>query len=152
MAPQLRVISLYASLPTSQLSEAFRPTPVGMRKVVISTNVAETSVTIPGIKYVIDSGKVKAKHYNPTTGLDMLKVQSISQAQAWQRTGRAGRESDGICYRIFTKEEFSKFSKNTQPEIQRCNLSTVALQLLTQGINISAFDFMDKPPKEVSRK
>lgn len=149
MAPPLKVLPLYSSLPTAQLAEAFRPTPRGLRKVVISTNVAETSVTIPGIKYVIDSGKVKAKTFNATTGLDMLQVQPISQAQAWQRTGRAGRDSSGHCYRIYTKAEFEKFEKNSQPEIQRCNLASVSLQLLTLGINILNFDFMDKPPKEV---
>lgn len=150
MAPPLRVLPLYSSLPSTQLAEAFRPTPHGFRKIIISTNVAETSVTIPGIMYVVDSGKVKAKTFNPTTGLDMLQVRPISQAQAWQRTGRAGRDSSGHCYRVFTKEEFEKFEKNSEPEIQRCNLASVSLQLLTLGINILNFDFMDKPPKEVN--
>ncbi|KAK6623572.1 hypothetical protein RUM43_009424 [Polyplax serrata] len=148
VAPPLRVLPLYSSLPSTQLAEAFRPTPHGFRKIVISTNVAETSVTIPGIKYVIDSGKVKTRNFNPTTGLDVLQVRPISQAQAWQRTGRAGRDSSGFCYRVFTQDEFEKFEKNSQPEIQRCNLASVSLQLLTLGINILNFDFMDKPPKE----
>lgn len=150
MTPPLKVLPLYSSLPSLQLAEAFKPTPHGLRKIVISTNIAETSVTIPGIKYVIDSGKVKAKMFNPITGLDMLQVRTISQAQAWQRSGRAGRDSSGHCYRIFTKDEFDKFDKNSQPEILRCNLASVSLQLLTLGINILNFDFMDKPPKEVN--
>lgn len=149
IVPFLRVLPLYSSLPSSQLNEPFKPTPPGMRKIVISTNVAETSITIPGIKYVIDSGKMKCRTFNPTTSLDMFKVQTISQAQAWQRAGRAGRDSDGHCYRMFTKEEFSKMDQNPTPEIQRCNLASITLQLLTLGINILTFDLMDKPPVEV---
>ncbi|KAK7870441.1 hypothetical protein R5R35_000729 [Gryllus longicercus] len=147
-APQLKVYPLYSSLPSQQQLDVFRPTPVGMRKVILSTNVAETSVTISGIKYVIDSGMVKARSHHPGTGLDMLKVQKISQAQAWQRTGRAGRESSGFCYRVYTKQEFDSLLKNSIPEIQRCNLTSVVLQLLALGINTLEFDFIDKPPRE----
>lgn len=147
-APPLKVYPLYSSLPSHQQLDVFRPTPQGMRKIVLSTNVAETSVTISGIKYVIDSGVVKARTHHPGTGLDMLKVQKISQAQAWQRTGRAGRESAGICYRVYTQQDFDSFLKNTIPEIQRSNLSSVVLQLLALGINCMEFDFIDKPPRE----
>lgn len=87
--------------------------------------------------------------YNPSSGLDSLKVQAISKAQAWQRAGRAGRECSGVCYREYTEAEFAAMPEHTQPEILRCNLSTVALQLLALKINISNFDFIDKPPKEV---
>lgn len=86
--------------------------------------------------------------YNPITGLDLLKVQRISQDQAWQRAGRAGRESEGYCYRIFTKEQFDMMPKSSRPEIQRANLNIVTLQLLSLGIHAGQFDFMDKPPKD----
>ena len=73
-----------------------------IRKVIVSTNIGETSITIPGVRHVIDCGRVKTKTFNPQTGLEILQVQRISQAQAWQRTGRAGREAPGTCYRMFT--------------------------------------------------
>nr|CAD7194545.1 unnamed protein product [Timema douglasi] len=144
----LKVYPLYSSLPSHMQLDVFRPTAPGMRKVILSTNIAETSVTISGIKYIIDSGMVKNRSHHPGTGLDVLKVQRISQAQAWQRTGRAGRESPGFCYRTYTHQEFDSFRKNPIPEIQRCNLTSVVLQLLTLGINPASFDFMDKPPVE----
>lgn len=105
----------------------------------------------PGIKFVIDSGLVKQKTHHPGTGLDVLKVTSISQAQAWQRTGRAGRESEGFCYRMYSEEDFTRMNKNTVPEIQRTNLASTVLTLLSLDINANGFDFMDKPPKEVRR-
>ncbi|XP_020284951.1 putative ATP-dependent RNA helicase DHX33 [Pseudomyrmex gracilis] len=146
--PPLKVFSLYAALPTHQQLEAFKPSAPGMRKLVISTNIAETSVTIGGIRYVIDSGVVKVRTHHPTTGLDMLRVEKVSKAQAWQRTGRAGREAPGKCYRVFTLQEFEKMKEMPVPEIQRCSLAGVALQLLAISIDITNFDFMDKPPKE----
>lgn len=146
--PALKVFPLYAALPTHQQLEAFKPSAPGMRKLVLSTNVAETSVTIGGIRHVIDTGVVKARTHHPTTGLDMLRVEKISQAQAWQRAGRAARESPGRCYRAYTREEFEKMKNMPVPEIQRCSLAGVALQLLAIGVDITTFDFMDKPPKE----
>ncbi|KAJ4443899.1 hypothetical protein ANN_05686, partial [Periplaneta americana] len=122
--PSLKVYPMYSSLPSHQQLDVFRPTPQGMRKVILSTNIAETSVTITGIKHVVDSGMVKVRTHHPGTGMDLLKVQRISQAQAWQRTGRAGRESAGFCYRVYTR------------------------QLLALGIDALSFDFMDMPPKE----
>ncbi|RWS29246.1 putative ATP-dependent RNA helicase DHX33-like protein, partial [Leptotrombidium deliense] len=113
------------------------------------TNVAETSVTIPGIKYVIDSGKVKCRVYKPGEAFEMLKVMKISKAQAAQRAGRAGRETSGNCYRLYTEEEYKKFDDHTVPEILRCNLSSVLLHLTALGIkNCIDFDFMDKPSIE----
>uniref|UniRef100_A0A3Q3ANC9 RNA helicase n=1 Tax=Kryptolebias marmoratus TaxID=37003 RepID=A0A3Q3ANC9_KRYMA len=92
------VIPLYASLPPAQQLRVFHPAPKGHRKVILATNIAETSVTISGIKYVIDTGMVKAKRFNPDSGLEVLAVQRVSKAQAWQRAGRAGREDSGFCY------------------------------------------------------
>ncbi|KAE8752457.1 hypothetical protein FOCC_FOCC000928 [Frankliniella occidentalis] len=144
----LRVFPLYSAMPMHLMENVFRLSPPNERKVILSTNVAETSLTIPGIKYVIDSGHVKARVFQPSTGLDLLKVQKVSQEQAWQRTGRAGRESSGTCYRMFTKEQFNSIPKFTTPEILRCNLASVMLQLLHLGIDAYNFDFMDKPSQE----
>ncbi|KAK4312289.1 hypothetical protein Pmani_016270 [Petrolisthes manimaculis] len=147
--PRLRVHPLYAALPAHQQLEVFRATAEGERKVIVSTNIAETSITIPGIRYVVDSGRAKIRSYHPNSGFDMLKVRKISQAQAWQRAGRAGREAAGHCYRGFTREEFDALELNPVPEILRSNLASVILQLLAIGIkNVLTFDFIDKPSPE----
>ncbi|CRL01348.1 CLUMA_CG014363, isoform A [Clunio marinus] len=146
--PPLRAWPLHSALPAQRQLEAFQRSGENYRRVVVATNIAETSITLPGIKYVIDTGVVKTRKFDPITGLDSLKVTKISQAQAWQRTGRAGRESDGICYRTYTANEYDLFEKMTKPEILRCNLSSTILQLLALGINIETFDFMDKPPRD----
>ncbi|KAB0406265.1 hypothetical protein E2I00_014310, partial [Balaenoptera physalus] len=161
--PSLLVLPLYASLPYAQQLRVFQGAPKGCRKVIISTNIAETSITITGIKYVVDTGMVKAKKYNPEfvhvmskaltrailppdSGLEVLAVQRVSKTQAWQRTGRAGREDSGVCYRLYTEDEFEKFEKMTVPEIQRCNLTSVTLQLLAMKVpDVLTFDFMSKP-------
>ncbi|CAH0556419.1 unnamed protein product [Brassicogethes aeneus] len=146
--PMVRVFSLYAAQPSNQQMAVFQTTPTNTRKVIISTNIAETSVTIAGIKYVIDGGMVKARTFHPSTGLELLKIQRISQEQSWQRAGRAGRDSEGSCYRIYTRSQFEAMQKSTVPEIQRANLNSVAIQLLAMGVHALTFDFMDKPPKE----
>ncbi|KAF7287145.1 hypothetical protein GWI33_002518 [Rhynchophorus ferrugineus] len=146
--PPVKVCTLYAAQPSTQQVAVFQPAPIGTRKVVISTNIAETSVTISGIKYVIDSGMVKSRTFHPSTGMELLKVQRISQEQAWQRSGRAGRESEGHCYRIYSRSQFELMKKNSTPEIQRANLNSVAIQLLALGIHMLHFDFLDKPSNE----
>lgn len=144
----LHVVPMYAALPPDKQLLAFDPVPKGHRKVVLSTNIAETSITIPGIRYVIDPGFVKCRSYNARLGADLLQVVPISQAQAWQRTGRAGREGPGKCYRLFTEEAFLNLQDVTEPEIKRANLSSVVLQLKSMGIQDPlSFDFMDPPPK-----
>ncbi|XP_067834329.1 ATP-dependent RNA helicase DHX33 isoform X1 [Heptranchias perlo] len=149
---QMSVFPLYASLPHLQQLRVFQLGQKDCRKVILSTNIAETSVTIPGIKYVVDTGMVKAKRYNPESGLEVLAVQHVSKAQAWQRAGRAGRQQSGICYRLYTEEEFEKFLNMTVPEIQRCNLASVMLQLLALRIpNILTFDFISKPSPDAVR-
>ncbi|KAL7838138.1 hypothetical protein AOLI_G00265420 [Acnodon oligacanthus] len=148
----MTVIPLYASLPPAQQLRVFQPAPKGCRKVILSTNIAETSITISGIKFVIDTGMVKAKRYNPDSGLEVLAVQRVSKAQAWQRAGRAGREDSGSCYRLYTEEEFDNLVNMTVPEIQRCNLAGVILQLLALGVpDVLNFDFMSKPSPESMR-
>lgn len=141
----IRVFPLYAQLPQHRQLECFLPTRPGVRKVVLATNVAETSITIPGIRCVIDTGYVKRRIYNPVTGLEVLRVVPISLAQAWQRSGRAGRNSTGVCYRMYTKDQMKKFEKMEQPEILRSNISTAVLQLLLLSIDFRDFDFIDKP-------
>lgn len=115
---------MYAQLPQNRQMDVFLPSAPNTRKVILSTNIAETSLTIPGIKYVIDSGVVKRRVYESATGMDTLKVVRISRDQAWQRSGRAGRESDGFCYRTYTLDEFNKMSATTLPEIKRSNIAS----------------------------
>ncbi|XP_010895327.2 ATP-dependent RNA helicase DHX33 [Esox lucius] len=148
----MTVIPLYASLPPAQQLRVFQPAAKGCRKVILSTNIAETSITISGIKFVIDTGMVKAKRFNPESGLEVLAVQRISKAQAWQRAGRAGREDSGSVYRLYTEDEFDNLIPMTVPEIQRCNLASVMLQLLALGVpDVMNFDFMSKPSPEAMR-
>lgn len=104
--------------------DVFLTMPANTRKIILSTNIAETSLTIPGIKYVIDSGVVKRRVYDSINGMETLKVVRISKDQAWQRCGRAGRESDGFCYRAYTQATFDRMSESTTPEIKRSNIST----------------------------
>ncbi|KAM0823885.1 hypothetical protein ACQ4PT_070566 [Festuca glaucescens] len=142
------ITPIYSSLPSEQQMNAFKPAPSGNRKVVLATNIAETSVTIPGIKYVIDPGMVKARAYNPVTGMESLIIIPVSKAQALQRSGRAGREGPGKCFRLFQECEFDKLAESTVPEIKRCNLANVVLQLKALGIDdIIGFDFMEKPSR-----
>ncbi|KAG9509929.1 ATP-dependent RNA helicase DHX8, partial [Fragariocoptes setiger] len=149
-APELIILPVYSALPSEMQTKIFEPTPPGSRKVVIATNIAETSLTIDGIYYVIDPGFVKQKVYNPKTGMDSLVVTPISQAQAKQRAGRAGRTGPGQCFRLYTERAFAEEMLATPvPEIQRTNLAATALQLKAMGINdLLNFDFMDKPPAE----
>lgn len=148
-AGKLIVYPLFAALPHKQQMETFKPPPPGCRKVILSTNIAETSITIPGIKYVIDSGVVKSKTFFPDRGLEDLHIYPISKASARQRCGRAGRERAGKCYRLYTEEQYEEMEEFTIPEIKRSNLSTVVLQMKSMGINdILSFDFLDPPPKD----
>jgi len=140
--------NLNLSLPTEVQSRVFDPAPPGSRKVVIATNIAETSITIDGIYYVVDPGFVKQNTYDPKLGMDSLIVVPISQAQANQRAGRAGRTGPGKCFRLYTEAAYnSELLPTTPPEIQRQNLAHVILMLKAMGINdLLHFDFMDPPP------
>ncbi|KAL7163013.1 hypothetical protein ACSBR2_039168 [Camellia fascicularis] len=146
---KVKVLSIFSSLPSEKQMQVFMPAPTGFRKVILATNIAETSVTIPGIKYVIDPGFVKARTYCAHTGMESLIIVPTSKAQALQRSGRAGREGPGKCFRLYPESEFEKLSDSTDPEIRRCNLSNVILQLKALGIDdIIGFDFMEKPSSE----
>ncbi|KAI2733487.1 hypothetical protein CBS147332_502 [Penicillium roqueforti] len=146
--PELVVLPVYSALPSEMQSRIFDPAPPGGRKVVIATNIAETSITIDQIYYVIDPGFVKQNAYDPKLGMDSLVVTPISQAQAKQRAGRAGRTGPGKCFRLYTEAAYqSEMLPTTIPEIQRQNLSHTILMLKAMGINdLLHFDFMDPPP------
>lgn len=127
---ELIVVPIYASLPPELQAEIFKPTPVGSRKVVLATNIAETSITIDGISYVIDPGFCKMNTYNPRNGLESLVITPCSRASANQRSGRAGRVGPGKCFRLYTAWAFkNEMDENTIPEIQRTNLGNVVLLL-----------------------
>eukprot|EP01012_Entosiphon_sulcatum_P031654 TRINITY_DN40347_c0_g1_i1.p1 TRINITY_DN40347_c0_g1~~TRINITY_DN40347_c0_g1_i1.p1 ORF type:complete len:902 (+),score=227.97 TRINITY_DN40347_c0_g1_i1:31-2736(+) len=147
---ELRILPIYSTLPSDEQVKIFEPAPPGGRKVVIATNIAETSLTIDGIVYVIDCGFCKQNCYNPRAGMESLVVVPISKASAIQRAGRAGRTQPGKCYRIYTKWSYdNELEENPIPEIQRTNLGNVVLLLKSLGIHdLPHFDFIDGPPAE----
>lgn len=146
--PELIILPVYSALPSEMQSKIFEATPPGSRKVILATNIAETSITIDGIYYVVDPGFVKINAYDSKLGMDSLTISPISQAQANQRSGRAGRTGPGKCYRLYTESAFkTEMLPNTVPEIQRQNLSHTILMLKAMGINdLLNFEFMDPPP------
>lgn len=143
----LVICSIYANMPIELQKTIFEPTPPDSRKVVLATNIAETSITIDGISYVIDPGYVKENVFNPVTAMDSLVVVPCSRASANQRAGRAGRVGPGKCFRLYTKWSFyNEILANPTPEILRVNLTTVVLLLLSLGItDLIHFDFIDPP-------
>ncbi|XP_039127211.1 pre-mRNA-splicing factor ATP-dependent RNA helicase DEAH1 isoform X3 [Dioscorea cayenensis subsp. rotundata] len=151
---ELIICPIYANLPTELQAKIFEPTPEGARKVVLATNIAETSLTIDGIKYVVDPGFCKIKSYNPRTGMESLQINPISKASAMQRAGRSGRTGPGKCFRLYTAYNYHHdLEDNTVPEIQRTNLANVVLTLKSLGIHdLVNFDFMDPPPSEAILK
>jgi pre-mRNA-splicing factor ATP-dependent RNA helicase DHX38/PRP16 len=124
------------------------PTPPGKRKVVVSTNVAETSLTIDGVRYVVDCGFMKTNVYRPSIGMNTLQRYPTSQAQAGQRKGRAGRTTEGVCYRLYTEEQYTQeMLPSSVPEMQRSSVDSVVLLLKSIGVyRLRNFDFMDAPP------
>ncbi len=143
---ELMICPVYANLPSEQQAKIFEKTPKRARKVVLATNIAETSLTIDGICYVIDTGFNKQKSFNARSGMESLVVTPVSQAASNQRAGRAGRTQPGKCFRLFTAWSFQhELEPNTVPEILRTNLGNVVLMLKSLGINdLIHFDFMDK--------
>ncbi|KAH7926795.1 P-loop containing nucleoside triphosphate hydrolase protein [Leucogyrophana mollusca] len=145
------VCLMYAALPPTQQARIFSPTPPGTRKCILATNIAETSITIPGIKYVIDTGKCKEKRYlskDTGGGFDTLLTRDITKSSAMQRAGRAGREGPGFCFRLYTEDAFSSMAASAEPEIRRCSLTQSLLQLKCLGQDLEAVDFMDRPDVE----
>ncbi|CAN6468006.1 unnamed protein product [Victoria cruziana] len=153
----VKVVPLYSTLPPAMQQKIFEPAPPAVkeggppgRKIVVSTNIAETSLTIDGIVYVIDPGFAKQKVYNPRVRVESLLVSPISKASAHQRAGRAGRTQPGKCFRLYTEKSFQDdLQPQTYPEILRSNLANVVLTLKKLGIDdLVHFDFMDPPAPE----
>ena len=149
-AQALYPLPLYSGLTTDQQMYVFEPAPENTRKVIVSTNIAEASVTIYGIVYVVDCGFAKLRAYNPSTGIETLTAVPISKAAAVQRAGRAGRTKPGKCFRLYTQQAYGLLPDATVPEIQRSNLAPVIMQLKALGIdNIVRFDFLTPPPADL---
>ncbi|XP_066503640.1 pre-mRNA-splicing factor ATP-dependent RNA helicase PRP16 isoform X2 [Hoplias malabaricus] len=149
-APPLAVLPIYSQLPSDLQAKIFQKAPDGVRKCIVATNIAETSLTVDGIMFVVDSGYCKLKVFNPRIGMDALQVYPISQANANQRAGRAGRTGPGQCYRLYTQSAFkNEMLTTTIPEIQRTNLANVVLLLKSLGVqDLLLFHFMDPPPED----
>ena len=149
-AASILPLPLYAGLTSEQQLYVFEPAPENTRKVIVSTNIAEASVTIDGVVYVIDCGFVKLRAFNPKTGIETLTATPVSKASATQRAGRAGRTKPGKCYRLYTEAAYMNMPEATVPEIQRSNLAPIILQLKALGIdNILRFEFLTPPPAEL---
>lgn len=148
--PKLSILPIYSQMPAEQQAKIFEKAAPGVRKVVVATNIAETSLTVDGIMYVVDSGYSKLKVYNPRMGMDTLQITPISQANASQRSGRAGRTGPGKAYRLFTEQAYkNELYLQTIPEIQRTSLSNTVLLLKSLDVkDLLDFDFMDPPPQE----
>ncbi|EOA88555.1 putative ATP-dependent RNA helicase DHR1 [Exserohilum turcicum] len=149
----IHVLPLYSQLPTNQQLRIFEPPPDGSRLIVLSTNVAETSLTIPGIRYVFDCGRAKEKKYDPVTGVQSFEVGWISKASANQRSGRAGRTGPGHCYRLYSSALFERdFEEYAAPEISGTPLEGVVLQLKSMGAPVINFPFPTPPDRESLQK
>lgn len=141
---------LYARLPNKDQQKVFNPN--GPRRIVLSTNVAESSLTVPGIRYVIDTGTARISRYSPRSKLQRLPIEAVSRASADQRAGRCGRVGPGICYRLYSAEDYLQREAYTPPEILRSNLAAVILQLEGLGLGaVEEFPFLDPPKAEAVR-
>jgi len=148
--PPLNVLPIYSQLPSDLQAKIFQDAEDGNRKCIVSTNIAETSLTLDGVMYVIDSGYCKLSVFNPRMGMNALQVFPCAQAAVNQRSGRAGRTGPGTCYRLYTEMAYKhEMLISTVPEIQRTNLGNVVLLLKSLNVdNLLDFDFMDPPPQE----
>ena len=145
----MHVLPLYSLLSNEQQMQVFRPPPSGHRLVIIATNVAETSLTIPGIRYVVDTGRSKERHYDVASGVQSFQISWISKASASQRTGRAGRTGPGHCYRLYSSALFEDhFAKFAKPEILRMPIEGVVLQMKSMNIDqVVNFPFPTPPDR-----
>ena len=142
---EAEIIPLFGLLSAADQQRVFAES--ALRKIVVATNIAETSLTIPGIRYVIDAGLARMSRYNPRTRTKRLPVEAVSQSSANQRKGRAGRVQDGVCIRLYSEEDFSERPQYTQPEIQRANLAEVILRMKAYRLgDIETFPFVNPPP------
>ncbi len=143
--PLPEILPLFARLSPAEQERVFSPG--NGRRVVLATNVAETSLTVPGIRYVVDSGSARVKRYSYRSKVEQLQVEAISQAAAAQRAGRCGRVADGICIRLYDEADFAARPRFTDPEIQRSSLAGVILRMKSLGLgDVEAFPFVDPPP------
>lgn len=143
------ILPLHSSLSIADQDKVFDYAPQGVRKCIVSTNIAETSITIDGIRFVVDSGKVKEMSYDTNCKLARLKEFCISKASADQRKGRAGRTGAGVCYRLYTEKEFQDFEAYSAPEIHRVPLENMLLQMISMGLpNARLFPFLESPPAD----
>lgn len=151
--PRILTLPLFAALPQAAQQQIFQPAPPRTRKVILSTNIAETSVTVPGIRHVVDCGKAKKKIFHSRLGIEALLPKSISQSEAIQRKGRAGREAAGKCYRLYTENNYIALEKNLSPEILQCDLSQALLVMKARGVkDVLSFPLLDKPPLSAMTK
>ncbi|KAJ5896961.1 ATP-dependent RNA helicase prh1 [Penicillium subrubescens] len=151
--PKILVLPLFAALPQAAQQRVFAPAPPRTRKVILATNIAETSVTVSGVRYVVDCGKAKVKQFRTRLGLDSLLVKPISKSAAIQRKGRAGREAPGQCFRLYTEKDYLALDETNTPEILRCDLTQALLNMKARGVDdIVRFPFLTRPPREALEK
>ncbi|KAH7337143.1 P-loop containing nucleoside triphosphate hydrolase protein [Rhizoctonia solani] len=150
----MHIVPLYSLLPSDKQMKVFEPPPEGARLVVVATNVAETSLTIPGIRYVVDTGRAKERRFDTTSGLQSFDISWISKASAAQRSGRAGRTGPGHCYRLYSSALYeSHFDTHAKPEIERMPVEGVVLQMKSMGIDaVVNFPFPTPPEREALRR
>lgn len=147
--PRLQVHPLHASLPSADQARVFRPPPPRTRRLILATNIAETSLTLPGVRTVIDAGVAKEKRYERDRGMEVLSVVPISQSNAVQRAGRAGRTAAGEVWRLYSEDQLAGMASEPQPEIRRSNLANVVLSLKEMGVaRPEALDWLDPPEPE----
>ena len=151
--PKLLVLPLFAALPQAAQQRIFERAPPNTRKVILSTNIAETSVTVPGVRFVVDTGKAKVRQFRNRIGLDSLLIKPISKSSAEQRKGRAGREAPGQCHRMFTESAYKNLERDSKPEILRCDLSSAVLVMKARGVeDVLGFPFLTPPSREAMEK
>ena len=152
-APHTQILPLFAKLTAEEQQKVFEPAdPNHLRRIVLATNVAETSLTVPGIRYVIDLGYARINRYSPRTKVQRLEVEAISQASADQRKGRCGRVGSGVCIRLYSEEDFKSRSVYTDPEIVRTNLASVILQMAALKLGkVEDFPFLEPPDSRLIR-
>lgn len=143
--PHVQILPLFSRLSAAEQAQVFRTS--NARRIVLATNVAETSLTVPGIRYVVDTGLARVKRYSYRNKVEQLQVEAVSQAAANQRAGRCGRVSDGICIRLYEEEDFARRAPFTDPEILRSSLASVILRMKSLGLeSIETFPFIEAPP------
>ena len=148
--PGTEILPLYARLSAAEQDRVFRPG--AARRIVLATNVAETSLTVPRIRYVVDTGVARVKRYSVCNKVEMLRVENISQAAARQRAGRCGRVADGVCIRLYAEDDHDRRPAYTDPELLRASLAAVILRAKSLGLGgIEDFPFLDPPtPRAVA--